>query len=134
LGTKTIGLAMAVLSVGIATPLRTLQRIRFQLDAQELMELIHQEEIDGIVLGLPLNMDGSAGPRVQATKAFARSLQAFDPPPILLRDERLTSSEAEGRMISAGVSVRRRAAMIDAAAARIILQDAVDTLRDHQFE
>jgi putative Holliday junction resolvase len=129
LGTKRIGLALATLSVGIASPLGTLARTRFQQDARELMELAEREGLDGFVLGLPLNMDGGSGPRVQATRAFARNLQAFAPPPILLCDERLSSETAADAMREAGHGRARREASIDAFAAQIILQDAVDRLR-----
>jgi putative holliday junction resolvase len=128
LGTKTIGLAMATLPIGIATPLKTIQRTRFQADAQALVQLIERESIDALVLGLPLNMDGSPGARVQSTKAFARNLAPFCPLPILLVDERLTSSDAEDAMIEAGVRYQRRAEKIDAAAAQLILQDALHLL------
>jgi putative holliday junction resolvase len=133
LGTQTIGLAFASLEAGIATPLHTIRRTRFQEDARALMALAGQERIDAFVLGLPLNMDGSSGPRVQATRAFARSLNAFSPPPVLLFDERLSSSEAEDGLIETGLSVKRRARHIDAAAARIILQGAVNSLLDAMY-
>jgi putative holliday junction resolvase len=129
LGSKTIGLAIATLPLGIATPLKTIQRIRFQLDAQALIDVIKGEGIDALILGLPLNMDGSAGQRVQSTKAFARNLAPLCSKPIMLFDERLTSSDAEDAMIEAGVRYTRRAAMLDAAAARLILQGAIDSLR-----
>jgi putative holliday junction resolvase len=128
LGTKTIGVAIATLPVGIATPLKTIQRTRFQADAQALVALIQREAIDALVLGLPLNMDGSYGARVQSTKAFARNLAPLCPLPILLVDERLTSSDAEDAMIAAGVRYQRRAEKIDAAAAQLILQDALHLL------
>jgi putative holliday junction resolvase len=130
LGTKTIGIAMASCSVGIATPLLTIQRSKFQRDVQELLQLAAREGITGLVLGLPFNMDGSEGPRAQSTRAFARNLQPHNPPPILLWDERLSSSEAEDGMIAQGLSPARRAAQIDAAAAAIILQDALNHFPD----
>jgi putative holliday junction resolvase len=129
LGTKTIGIAMATLSVGIATPLFTIQRTKFQQDARTLIDLVTKERIGAIVLGLPFNMDGSEGPRAQSTRAFARNWQVHRPPPILLWDERLSSSDAEDSMIAAGMSPARRAALIDAGAARVILQDALYRLQ-----
>jgi putative holliday junction resolvase len=129
LGSKTIGLAIATLPIGIATPLKTIQRIRFQLDAQALLDVVKGEGIDALVLGLPLNMDGSVGQRVQSTKAFVRNLAPLCSLPVLLFDERLTSSDAEDAMIAEGVRYTRRAANIDAAAARLILQGAIDSLR-----
>jgi putative holliday junction resolvase len=128
LGTKTIGLAVATWPDGVPTALGTIRRTRFQQDAAELMDVVRREQATLLVLGLPSNMDGTAGPRVQATKAFARSLQAFTPPPILLHDERLTTVEAEDRMRAAGIKANRRAEVIDAAAAVVILESALAAL------
>ena len=128
LGAKTIGIAMGALSVGIATPLRTMRRARFQEDARELAAFFAREAIEGIVLGLPLHMDGRPGARAQATRAFARNLQAFAPPPILLFDERLSSSAAADAMRESGMSRARREANIDSHAAQVILQDALGRL------
>jgi putative Holliday junction resolvase len=128
LGTKTIGLAVASWPDGVPTPLRTIRRTRFRQDAAELMATVRREDATLLVLGLPANMDGSSGPRVQATKAFARNLQPFGPPPILLFDERLTTVEAEYRMRAAGLNANRRAGMIDAAAAVVILESALAAL------
>jgi putative Holliday junction resolvase len=129
LGASTIGLATGTLDVGIATPLTTIRRTRFRQDAANLMALVARENIAALVLGLPLNMDGSEGSRAQSTRAFVRNLAPFAPPPILLFDERLTSAAANDGMKEAGLSRRNREAMIDAAAAAIILQDALDRLR-----
>jgi putative holliday junction resolvase len=129
LGGKTIGLALATLSVGIASPIGTIRRTRFQDDAKALLDLVSREHIEGLVLGLPLNMDGSAGGRVQSTKAFARNLQTFGPPPILLFDERLSSAAAAEALKAAGAARAFREASIDAFAAQVILQDAIDRLR-----
>ncbi len=129
LGAKTIGLAIGTLDVGIATPLTTIRRTKFKQDAAELMALVKKENIAALVLGLPFNMDGSEGSRAQSTRAFVRNLGPYAPPPILLFDERLTSAAASDGMKEAGLSRRSREAMIDAAAAAIILQDALDRLR-----
>ena len=129
LGARTIGLATGTLDVGIATPLSTIQRTKFRQDAANLMALVARENIAALVLGLPLNMDGSEGSRAQSTRAFVRNLAPFAPPPILLFDERLTSAAANDGMKEAGLSRRNREAMIDAAAAAIILQDALTRLR-----
>jgi putative holliday junction resolvase len=134
LGDKTIGIAMGAIETGIATPLFTHRRSRFQADAAELMSLVQKEGIAGLVLGLPLHMDGNAGSRVQATRAFARNLQAFAPPPILLFDERLSSATAKDALVQAGVRRQQREAMIDAAAAAVILQDALNALRAHRAD
>ena len=130
LGTKTIGLAVATLSIGIASRLTTIRRTKFQSDARELMDIIRKEHIDGLVLGLPLNMDGTEGPRAQSTRAFARNLAPFAPPPILLWDERLSSVAADEKMIAEGVSRTKRSERIDAVAAEVILQSALNKLLD----
>jgi putative holliday junction resolvase len=129
LGSKTIGLATATMPMGIATALTTMRRTAFQADAKILLELARKENVAAFILGLPLNMDGSAGPRVQSTRAFARNLSSLGAPPILLFDERLTSSEAEDQMIDAGLRYWKRADLVDSAAARIILQGAIDGLK-----
>jgi putative holliday junction resolvase len=128
LGTKTIGLAIGSLPMGIATPLLTIRRTKFQQDAQALLAIANNENVAGLVLGLPLNMDDSEGPRAQSTRAFVRNLGTLSPLPVLLWDERLSSFEAEDMMREAGISSRRRAEMIDAAAAQVILQGALDAL------
>jgi putative holliday junction resolvase len=94
LGATTLGLAIASWPNGIATPVTTIRRTRFQADAAALMDVIRRERITHLVLGLPLHMGGEEGRRAQATRAFVRNLQAFSPPPILLFDERLTTAEA----------------------------------------
>ncbi len=128
LGAKTIGIAMGTLSVGIATPLRTIRRAKFQEDARQLADFFARESIEGIVLGLPLHMDGRQGSRAQATRAFARNLQAFAPPPILLFDERLSSAAAADAMRESGMRRAQREANIDSHAAQVILQDALGHL------
>jgi putative holliday junction resolvase len=128
LGSKTIGIAMAVLSIGMATPFFTIRRTKFQQDAQTLMATVRKERIDALIIGMPFHMDGSEGRRAQSTRAFARNLGGFSPPPILFWDERLSSAAADDRMTEAGVSHAKREAMIDAVAAQIILQDALDGL------
>jgi putative holliday junction resolvase len=130
LGTKTIGLAVATVSVGMASRLTTIRRTKFKQDAQTLMDLVHREKIGVLVLGLPFNMDGSEGPRAQSTRAFVRNLAPFAPPPVLLWDERLSSVTADESMIAAGLSKAKRAERIDAVAAQIILQSALDQLLD----
>jgi putative holliday junction resolvase len=129
LGTKTIGLAVASWPDGVPTPLGTIRREKFRSDAAELMEVMRKERITHLVLGLPMHMGGEEGRRAQATRAFARNLQAFAPPPILLFDERLTTSEADDRMRQAGIKADRRADRIDAAAATVILESALAALR-----
>lgn len=128
LGTKTIGIALSDVERRFATPMKTIERKKFRDDAAELLALAWQHQVCAFVLGLPLNMDGSAGPRAQATRAFARNLVAAGGPPIAFWDERLSTVAAERAMIAADVSRKKRAAAIDAAAAAFILQGALDRL------
>ena len=131
LGTKTIGLAVADTRHQIATPFDTIKRTKFGADAARLEAIIDAENIGGLVLGLPLNMDGSAGPRVQATHAFVRNLAArdsFPDLPVLLWDERLSNAAVERTLIDADTSRAKRGAVIDKMAAAFILQGALDRL------
>ncbi|HRK24610.1 MAG TPA: Holliday junction resolvase RuvX [Beijerinckiaceae bacterium] len=128
LGSKTIGLALSDVEYRIATALRTLERGKFRDDAAALARIVDEFGIVALVLGLPLNMDGSSGPRVQATRAFARNLLPLLPLPIVLWDERLSTAAAERVLISADLSRTKRAAVIDATAAAYILQGALDRL------
>ena len=128
-GTKTLGLALSDVTRTIASPLIVLRRKRFKEDAAELLRLVQEHGVAGLVLGLPTNLDGTTGPRVQATRAFAKNLNALTPIPILLWDERLSTAEAERTLIAADASRKRRAAVIDKLAATIILQGALDRMR-----
>ena len=128
LGTKTVGLAISDVERRIATPRNTLKRGKYAAVRNDLADIISGEDIVGLVLGLPKNLDGSAGPRVQATRAFARNLITDLAIPILFWDERLTTVEAERLLIAADTSRRRRAEVIDAVAAALILQGAIDRL------
>ena len=128
LGTKTIGIALSDLGLRIATPFRTIRRTKFGKDATELLALCAQEKVGGLVLGLPVNMNGTEGPRAQATRAFVRSLAPLTDMPIVLWDERLSTAAAERAMLAADMSRRKRAEKIDAAAAGFILQGALDRL------
>lgn len=130
LGSKTIGLALSDAGLRIATPFRTIQRGKFGRDAAELLDLCRREKVGALVLGLPLNMNGSEGPRAQATRAFARNLAALTPLPIVLWDERLSTAAAERAMLEADLSRRKRAERIDAAAASFILQGVLDRLQN----
>jgi putative holliday junction resolvase len=133
LGTKTIGLALSDVNRSIATPLQTIRRVKFTPDVALLLAIAAEHQIAGFVLGLPVNMDGSEGPRAQATRAFARNLNKLSPLPILLWDERLSTSAAERTLIEADTSRKRRAEVIDKMAAGIILQGALDRLRHRAF-
>ena len=128
LGTKTIGIAISDLGLRIATPFHTIRRTKFGEDAAELLALCAREKVGGLVLGLPINMNNTEGPRAQATRAFVRSLGALTQIPIVLWDERLSTAAAERALIEADVSRRKRAERIDAAAAGFILQGALDRL------
>jgi len=129
LGTKTLGLALSDVNRSIASGLTTLSRTRFAADAGKLLALAAEHGVGGFVLGLPFNLDGSQGPRVQATRAFARNLGKLTPLPILLWDERLTMAAAERVLLEADASRRRRAQVIDKVAATLILQGALDRLK-----
>lgn len=128
LGTKTIGIAISDGLRLTATPIRTLKRSKFTKDAEELLALIADNQIAGIVLGLPLNMDGSEGPRAQATRAFARNLGQKTDRPIALWDERLSTSAVTRTLIEADMSRKKRAEVVDRLAASYILQGALDRL------
>ncbi len=128
-GTKTLGLALSDVLRFIASPLETIRRVKFTDDAARLLSLAREHAVAGLVLGFPVNLDGTSGPRAQATRAFARNLNKICPLPILLWDERLTTAEAERMLIDADQSRRRRAEVIDKVAATIILQSALDRLR-----
>lgn len=129
LGTKTIGVAISDGMRYSATPLETIKRTKFTADAIRLDELIAQNAIVAIILGLPLNMDGSEGPRVQSTRAFARSLAQRITLPIAFWDERLSTSAVTRMMIEADMRRDRRAEVVDKLAASYILQGALDRLR-----
>lgn len=128
LGDKTIGIAISDRLRGVATPALTLRRVKFTLDAEMLIKLLIEREIVGLVLGLPRNMDGSEGPRVQATRAFARNLSPMTPLPLVYWDERLSTVAAERALIEADTSRKRRKELIDHVAAGYILQGALDRL------
>ncbi|WP_240233691.1 Holliday junction resolvase RuvX [Devosia lacusdianchii] len=129
LGTKTIGVAVSDAMRYSASPLETIKRTKFTQDAIRLDELIAQNQVVAIILGLPLNMDGSEGPRVQSTRAFARSLAQRIALPIAFWDERLSTSAVTRMMIEADLRRDRRAEVVDKLAASYILQGALDRLR-----
>lgn len=128
-GTKTLGLALSDVERSIASGLTTLRRTKFSKDVVDLAALAETHQVSGWVLGLPANLDGSEGPRAQATRAFARNLVQNVPLPILLWDERLSTVAAERLLISSGASRKRRGEVIDKMAATLILQGALDRLR-----
>jgi putative Holliday junction resolvase len=123
LGSKTIGLAISDAEQRLASPLQTLARTKFAENSAEILRLAEHYQVAGFVLGLPLNMDGSRGPRVQATRAFARNLAGLTRIPILFQDERLSTAEAAKWLRHYAIGLSKKAATIDAAAAAIILDD-----------
>jgi putative pre-16S rRNA nuclease len=128
LGTKTIGVAASDPDRKLATAVETIARKTFTADAKRIMGLAAERAAVGIVLGLPINMDGSEGPRAQSTRAFARNLAKLTELPIALWDERLSTAAVERELIAADVSRKKRAAVIDQHAAAFILQGALDRL------
>src|ERR1700682_2851252 len=128
LGTKTIGVASSDPDRRLATGVETIARKNFSSDAARLLALAAERKAAGFVLGLPLNMDGSEGPRAQSTRAFARNLAHLTELPIALWDERLSTAAVERALIAADVSRARRAKVIDQHAAVFILQGALDRL------
>jgi putative Holliday junction resolvase len=128
LGTKTIGVASSDPDRRLATGVETIARKNFSSDAARLKELAAERKAVGFVLGLPINMDGSEGPRAQSTRAFARNLARLTELPIALWDERLSTAAVERELIAADVTRARRAKVIDQHAALFILQGALDRL------
>ena len=128
LGTKTIGVAVSDPDRRLAAPVETIERKRFRDDAARLFALAGERRVAGFVLGLPINMDGSEGPRAQSTRAFGRNLAALTPLPIALWDERLSTAAVERELIAADASRAKRKAVIDQHAALFILQGALDRL------
>ena len=128
-GSKTIGLALSDVMRLIATPYETLRRTKFTADAKTLAQIVEKEGVGGLVIGLPLNLDGSEGPRVQSTRAFARNLTAHVDLPTIFWDERLSTAAVERHLIEADASRKRRAEVVDRMAAAYILQGALDRLK-----
>lgn len=128
LGSKTLGLSLSDTGRRIATPMETLRRKRLATDAGNLRIVCERHEVAGIVLGLPINMNGTEGPRAQSTRAFAGNLQGRIDLPILFWDERLSTSAVTRTLLAADVSRRRRAQVVDKMAAAYILQGALDAL------
>ena len=127
-GSKTLGLALSDVTRKIASALVTLRRSRLAEDLRRLVDLAAQHGVGGFVVGLPLNLDGSAGRRAQATRAFVRSLAQATQLPITYWDERLSTVAAERVLLEADLSRRRRAEVVDKVAATLILQGALDRM------
>ena len=128
LGTKTIGVAVSDPFLSVSTPLETIRRVKFTQDAAALQKILSHRSVGGLVLGLPMNMDGTEGPRAQATRAFARNLDRLVEMPISFWDERLSTVAAERALLEADTSRKRRAEVIDHVAAGFILQGVLDRL------
>ncbi|PWR24761.1 Holliday junction resolvase RuvX [Zavarzinia aquatilis] len=126
LGTKTIGLALSDTSRTVASPLETIRRVKFSIDVERFFALIDQHQVAGIVLGLPMNMDGTAGPRVQATRAFATEVLKRRELNLTYWDERLSTAAVTRMMIDADMTRARRAELVDKLAATYILQGYLD--------
>lgn len=127
-GTKTLGLSLSDVTRTIASPLETIIRKKFSLDAARLFDLVRSHEVGGLVVGYPANLDGTEGPRAQGTRALTRNLNKLSGLPVLLWDERLTTQLAERMLIDADTSRKRRGEVIDKLAATLILQSALDRL------
>ena len=128
LGTRTIGLAVSDAGLSFAHPRPVIARRKFTLDAAALLSALEKERTGAVVVGLPVNMDGSEGPRAQATRAFVRNMEKQTALPFVYWDERLSTVAAERALISMDVSRRKRGERIDSAAAAFILQGALDRL------
>lgn len=134
LGEKTIGVAVSDVRLSVATPLETIRRRKFSVDAALLLEIAKGRNLAGFVLGLPLNMDGSEGPRCQSARAFARNFRRLTDMPIAFWDERLSTVAAERAMLEADASRKRRGQAIDHVAAGVILQGALDRIARLELE
>ena len=128
-GTKTIGMALSDVTRSVATPFDTIRRSKFTADAKTIREVVEKNQVGALVIGFPLNLDGSEGPRAQSTRAFARNLAAHVTVPMVFWDERLSTAAVERHLIEADASRKRRAEVIDRMAAAYILQGALDRLR-----
>jgi putative Holliday junction resolvase len=128
-GTKTIGMALSDVTRSVATPYDTIRRSKFTADAKAIREVVEKNQVGALVIGLPLNLDGSEGPRAQSTRAFARNLAAHVEVPMVFWDERLSTAAVERHLIEADVSRKRRAEIVDRMAAAYILQGALERLR-----
>lgn len=128
IGSKTIGLALSDVTLTIATPMETIKRTKFKNDVATLQDIVSKQRVGGFVLGWPVNMDGSEGPRCQSTMAFSKNLAEKIPLPQTLWDERLSTSAVERTLIEADRSRARRKELVDKMAAAYILQGALHAL------
>jgi putative holliday junction resolvase len=128
LGEKTIGIAIGDPGHKVASPLTTIRRTKFTKDAAELLKIADDRQIGGLIIGLPLNMDGSEGPRCQSVRQFATNLMQLRDLPIAFWDERLSTMAVTRGMIEADMTRAKRAKIVDQSAAAFILQGALDSL------
>jgi putative holliday junction resolvase len=128
-GTKTIGMALSDVTRSVATPFDTIGRTKFTADAKTIRQVVEKNQVGALVIGFPLNLDGSEGPRAQSTRAFASNLAAHVEVPMVFWDERLSTAAVERHLIVADASRKRRAEVVDRMAAAYILQGALDRLR-----
>ncbi|MEL6088775.1 Holliday junction resolvase RuvX [Bartonella schoenbuchensis] len=130
LGTKTIGIAISDISLTFSNPRPVIQRKKFTLDALTLVQIFNNENVGVAIIGLPVNMDGSNGPRVQATRTFVSNMGAYTKIPFVFWDERLSTIAAQRSLLEMDVSRAKRAARIDSAAAAFILQGVLDRIQN----
>jgi putative holliday junction resolvase len=134
-GTKTIGLALSDVTCTVATPLLTIARTKFTKDAAALLEIVAAREVGGLVIGLPISMDGSEGPRCQSVRQFAANLLKLSDLPVSFWDERLSTAAVTRTLLEADATRRRRAEVVDKMAAAYILQGCLDAIgRPPQYE
>lgn len=135
LGTKTIGIAISDMGLTFSNPRPILQRKKFTLDAHALIQIFNRENVGAVIIGLPLNMNGSSGPRAQATRTFVSNMEAYTEIPFVFWDERLSTIAAERFLLEMDVSRAKRATRIDSAAAAFILQGALNRIQSlHHIE
>jgi putative holliday junction resolvase len=132
-GEKRIGLAISDLTRMIGSSLETISRVKFAVDAEALFKIYDVRQCAGLVIGLPLNMDGTSGPSAQSARAFARNLIAKRDAPLLLWDERLSTSAVTRTLIAADASRKRRGEVVDKMAAAYMLQGALDAMQERAF-
>lgn len=129
-GEKTIGIALSDTLLTVATPLKTLKRSKFKVNAAEILSLIAEHGVGAIIVGLPLNMDGSEGPSAQSARALARNLAGVSACPVVMIDERLSTAAVTRTLLEADASRMRRREVVDKMAAAYVLQGALDRLRN----
>ncbi|WP_417318455.1 Holliday junction resolvase RuvX [Emcibacter sp.] len=128
LGSKTIGLALSDVLLGIASPMETIKRKKFTTDSERLLQIIKEQNVGALVLGLPMNMDGTEGPRCQSTRQFAANMLTKIDIPIIFQDERMSTMAVTRTLLDADASRKRRSELVDKMAAAYILQGALDLL------